>query len=644
MAKAVVSFKYIPVLSLMTMAIVGYLQTAEASVYITTTATAQTKTAYTGIAYNASFSTTSFVVAQFLGIPYAQPPTGSKRFAKPVINSPAVGWYDASKLGNICPQHSNSGDPCISSLAPSMDEDCLYLNIYVPLPNMTASDVESGVNRTLPTGKQYPVFFYIHGGGYYLGSGNCYNGTNLAGLGEVIVVTSNYRLGILGFMATGDDVISGNLALWDQWTALRWVNQNIAAFGGDPNLVTIGGHSAGGIISTLMAMFPQDTPELFQRVFALSGTALMPKTFMRDDYNTALTVANDLGCNIQGQGKSAEIKDCLMGMSTSQLVKGKFTALTPMSFPLETSISEPLVPKSTYFLSQALSKYKSKTLSVPASFYKKDLFLGTSQEDGVVFFTLREYFLANALINTTLFYVVPPRTVSLSDFKQIVFEILANKFTDNMDDYKVEIDSIMNRYIQWEKPNDLVLQSRKLVDMFTDLGFVIPHADTALAHVLGPIIDSAGTGGKTFMYKFSKAYTNAEAKMLFNFFEGTEHDADIPYVFGFVSGSDDIALSKTFMSYVINFIKAGDPNGPGLTQWKEFNAETQPYMYISTNTVEQREYFGASIQQFWNELIPSLKQCKGSSSAADRLQNTVLVAMVSVAWSIYRFVVCINYN
>ncbi|KAK0048594.1 neuroligin-4 Y-linked, partial [Biomphalaria pfeifferi] len=368
--------------------IVGYLQPAEASVYITTTATAQTKTAYTGIAYNASFSTTSYVVAQFLGIPYAQPPTGSKRFAKPVINTPAVGSYDASKLGNICPQHSNSGDQCISRLAPSMNEDCLYLNIYVPLPNTTASDVESGVNRTLPTGKQYPVFFYIHGGDYYLRSGNCYNGTNLAGLGEVIVVISNYRLGILGFMATGDDVISGNLALWDQWTALR----------------------------------------------------------------------------------------------------------------------------------------------------------------------------------------------------------------------------------------------------------------TALAHVLGPIIDSAGTGGKTFMYKFSKAYTNAEAKMLFNFFEGTEHDADIPNVFGFVSGSDNIALSKTFMSYAINFIKTGDPNGPGLAQWKEFNAETQPYMYISANTVEQREYFGASIQQFWNELIPSLKQCKGSSSTADCLQNTVLVPMVTVAWSIYRFVVCINYN
>lgn len=199
-------------------------------------------------------------VQLFAGIPYAAPPTGRRRFRAAVAHD---GWsdvYDARKFGPAAPQIASGG---MTDPAPvRWDEDCLTLNIQTP--------------GTDDAGR--PVLVWIHGGGYRNGQGAVpwYNGAKFAANGDVVAVTINYRLGALGFTDLsrfGDEfATSGVNGILDQITALEWVRDNIAGFGGDPAKVTIAGESAGGFsVSTLLGS-PR-TNGLFRGVIAQSGAA-----------------------------------------------------------------------------------------------------------------------------------------------------------------------------------------------------------------------------------------------------------------------------------------------------------------------------------------------------------------------------------
>lgn len=166
----------------------------------------------------------------FQGIPYAAPPVGPLRWQPPQPTLPWSGMLDASKPGPQCIQET----PHESRTSKPTSEDCLTLNVWTPAAGR-ASD-------------KLPVMVWIHGGGFVNGSGDIYHARYLAARGRIVVVTINYRLGALGFLAhpsLGGDV--GNYGLADQQAALRWVRDNIAAFGGDPAKVTIAGESAGGM-------------------------------------------------------------------------------------------------------------------------------------------------------------------------------------------------------------------------------------------------------------------------------------------------------------------------------------------------------------------------------------------------------------
>jgi para-nitrobenzyl esterase len=204
-------------------------------------------------------------VASFKAIPYAAPPVGDLRWRAPRPASAWSGARDATKMGAICLQKYNPKDNGVGPLPQS--EDCLTLNVW------TAAKVH---------GRPMPVMVWIHGGGFVNGSGTAalYDGTSLAKQG-VVVVTLNYRLGRLGFFAhpalTAEDPdgLLGNYALMDQIAALKWVQRNIAAFGGDPRQVTIFGESAGGIAVNTLMISPA-ARGLFARAITESGAGRSP--------------------------------------------------------------------------------------------------------------------------------------------------------------------------------------------------------------------------------------------------------------------------------------------------------------------------------------------------------------------------------
>jgi para-nitrobenzyl esterase len=218
-------------------------------------------------------------VYQFLGLPYAAPPTGELRWRPPQPPREWDGVRDATRFAPSCPQAASLFAPP----AP-FSEDCLYLNVYTP---------------TLRRDHDRPVLVWIHGGGFTEDGARNYDGTKLAADG-VVVVTINYRLGALGFLAhpalaSRPDGSAGNYGLMDQIAALRWVNRNIAQFGGDPRNVTIAGQSAGGV-SVLDLLVSHASRGLFQRAIVQSGAFALTQQPLADAEAFGEAFAAKAGC------------------------------------------------------------------------------------------------------------------------------------------------------------------------------------------------------------------------------------------------------------------------------------------------------------------------------------------------------------
>ncbi|MEF2072301.1 carboxylesterase/lipase family protein [Consotaella aegiceratis] len=197
---------------------------------------------------------------RFLGIPYARPPLGDRRFAAPEARERFSAPWEAFAYGPAAPQKRALPQPIGSFMAAvrRFDEDCLSLNVWTPA-----------------TDGARPVLVFIHGGGFIIGSSAQYPGADLAVRGDVVVVTINYRLGLLGFngfaeLYPDDPRFAANAGLLDQALALQWIRTNIAAFGGDPDRVTLAGESAGAA-SVAFHLVHRPSWPLFNRAILQSG-------------------------------------------------------------------------------------------------------------------------------------------------------------------------------------------------------------------------------------------------------------------------------------------------------------------------------------------------------------------------------------
>ena len=202
-------------------------------------------------------------VLAWRGIPYAAPPVGELRLRPPAAPEPWSGVREALAYGNRSLQPDLVDAPRVP--LPPMDEDCLYLNVTAPAAALAPGAVSTGRGAR-------PVLLWIHGGGFEMGHGpdGAGDGAAFARHHGVVVVTFNYRLGALGFLDVPGERPTGALGLHDQIAALRWIRENIAAFGGDPGQVTVYGLSAGGKSVTNLLASPL-TKGLFARAAESSG-------------------------------------------------------------------------------------------------------------------------------------------------------------------------------------------------------------------------------------------------------------------------------------------------------------------------------------------------------------------------------------
>ncbi|XP_017656889.1 acylcarnitine hydrolase-like [Nannospalax galili] len=245
-------------------------------------------------------------VHTFLGIPFAKPPVGPLRFAPPEFPEPWSGVRDGTSHPAMCLQNIDMMDGeglkkkmLMSSI--SMSEDCLYLNIY------TSAHAHEG--------SYLPVMVWIHGGGLVMGTASKYDGSTLAATEDVIVVTIQYCLGVLGFFSTGDQHARGNWGYLDQVAALCWVQQNIAHFGGNPDQVTIFGASAGSTnVSSHVSLMSQG---LFHRAIMESGVAILPDIISDTSEGVYMMVANLSGCEAVD---SEALVCCLRGKSEEEIL------------------------------------------------------------------------------------------------------------------------------------------------------------------------------------------------------------------------------------------------------------------------------------------------------------------------------------
>jgi para-nitrobenzyl esterase len=254
----------------------------------------------------------------FLGIPYAEAPLGERRWRPPVVRARSQGVLDAFQFGKHCPQPGTSVDSNAS-------EDCLFLNVYVP----------RGPDGEISPQAKRPVMVWIHGGANASGASEMYGPTPMLDTGGVIVVTLNDRLGALGFLAHPafyvESGTTGNWGLMDQQMALRWVQANIAAFGGDPGNVTLFGESAGGLDAINHLVSPLSAGR-FARVILQSAAYQLITPSLATSETLAASFAEHVGCSDQTAA-------CLRSKSTIDVLANSSNAYN------QATVDGPVLPR-----------------------------------------------------------------------------------------------------------------------------------------------------------------------------------------------------------------------------------------------------------------------------------------------------------
>ena len=456
----------------------------------------------------------------FKGVPFAAPPVGNLRWQAPAPVQRWTGVRKADQFGNHCVQGQVFGD--IIFRDPTMSEDCLNLTVWAPAK---------------PAAARLPVYLWFYGGGFAAGGGDepRYDGESFASRG-IVVVNANYRLGIFGFFSHPELTkesphhASGNYGLLDQVAALRWVQKNIAAFGGDPHKITIGGESAGSLsVSALMAS--PLSRDLFEQAIGESGSVLtavggrgLPS--LAESEQQGATFASSIGAHSLADMRAKSSDELLREASKRNGGFSGWINIDGYFFPSD--------PAAIYA--------QGKQSKVP-------LLAGWNKDE------------------VRMMVLLAPKKPTAASFR----EQLHTQFKDQADAalklYPASTDEeAFQSAGDLASDNFIVYSTWKWIDMQAVTGEPVYRFEFDRTV---PIPDAQkGTGLKTL---------------------GSPHASELEYVFVTLPSKkadwqpDDQKVAETMNKYWANFIKTGNPNGSGLAQWPDYT-KTHEVMHLDTES------------------------------------------------------------
>ncbi len=481
-------------------------------------------------------------IRSFKGVPFAAPPVGNLRWREPQPVSSWQGVRKATQFGPRAMQAPIFGDMGFRSNG--MSEDCLYLNVWAPQKK----------------GKELlPVLVYFYGGGFVAGDGSepRYDGESMATKG-MVALTVNYRLGAFGFMAHPEltrespHKASGNYGLLDQAAALKWVQENIAAFGGDPKKVTIAGESAGSISVSAQMASPLSR-NLIAGAIGESGSILgaLPAMPLQEGEETGVAFAKAVAANSLAELRALPADSVLQAS----------TRFGPFRFNRTID---------GYFFTEDpfITFEKGQQAKVP-------LLVGWNNEE----------------MNYRM--VLGNEAPTRENFSKAVQKLYGDKATEVLQLYNPATDADVER-VATDLAGDrfIAFSTWKWADL---------HAKTASQPVyrylyerprpeMVPEMGNAAPGLAGGVQRNAAAAPAPPAK-------GAVHSAEIEYAMGNLSTNkvyawkkEDYQVSRTMQEYFANFIKRGNPNGAGLVQWPATSsAEPVPVLHIDVNTRVQPE-------------------------------------------------------
>ena len=464
-------------------------------------------------------------VLRFASVPYAQPPVGALRFAAPQPIEPWEGIRPAIDLGPVSLQNDAPLQDALGFPPLPCSEDCLTLTVHTP----GADDHER------------PVMVWLHGGGFITGSGRAPIGdaSRLCARGDVVVVSVNYRLGTLGFLHLGDlDPAvgsSGINGILDQIAALEWVRDNIAAFGGDPENVTVFGASAGAKSIATLLVLPAASG-LFRRAILQSGAG--HGVLDRDE----AARRTRRFCELTGR----DTVDGLRALDESQIL----TAQAALDAELRQGSTETVSWASTLTFQPVIDGVH--LVAPPVELARRgalagvDLLTGTTDEEW------------------RMFSILAPGPDTDAE--------LAARFADVLDAPEAAIDTYRNRLGSGAAP------ARVYDAMMTDARFRVPMHRLADA--------SASAGNRTWLYRFAHRSPAAGGAL------GSCHALDVPFVFDnrdgpistFVGVDSPDALAEAMQQAWLSFARHGDPNHEGIPSWAPQDGGRRPVIRFDRHT------------------------------------------------------------
>ncbi|XP_076232205.1 carboxylic ester hydrolase [Calliopsis andreniformis] len=530
----------------------------------------------------------------FRGIPYALPPLGKLRFEPP---KPAAAWkgvLEAKEDANICVQRN------IYTYQEEVvgDEDCLYLNVYTPKLPTKEDETKGG----------YPVMIWLHGCGWICGAGHSeFYGPKFLLDHDVILVTVNYRLGPLGFLSTEDTVCPGNNGLKDQSQSIRWVHENIAAFGGDPNRVTIFGESAGGA-SVHYHMMSNLSKGLFHRAISQSGNGYCPWAVARpgSPKKKAYKVAELLNC----PKDSKQLLDCLRAKSAAEIIKTDRTFqifnYCPM-IPFRPVI-EPEHPGAFLTEDPAIASKNGRLSDIP-------WMTGVTSEEGAL--------VAPGLYGRNNGEMIKKLNDEFLDLAPIT---LLYEETCPTDQHK-QVASKIREFYFGKKPIDNSTRF-KVIDMYSDAWFtyaakrsVVDYLDKQSSPVYYYYLAYHGTAS------FSKIFGDTKNDY------GVSHADELQYLFPVGEqlfqdtplSKEDHKMVDIITSLWVNFASTGNPT-PEISKqipikWKPVRTQALEYLHIGQNQLQMAEYLNRDRMDFWERLPirPDLSESSERQQQKDEL-------------------------